>query len=98
MQFPFKTSPVKDSRKVSLSFIRLASLEEKEVLLDFLIQKGYQLMSEKMRDDNIVRAIAMPAIGLGVIGYGNIYVMAEQMYHGAKIYDDLDCFIADAIK
>ncbi|MDY0346255.1 MAG: hypothetical protein RBQ70_01180 [Acholeplasma sp.] len=98
MQFPFKTNPKKDSRKVSLSFIRLTSLEEKEVLLDFLIHKGYQLMSEKMRDDNIVRAIAMPAIGLGVIGYGNIYVMAEQMYHGAKVYDTLDGFMTESIQ
>ena len=92
MSFPFVKDPVKNPSKVCLCFVRIHSNYEKRALLNMLVKKGYQLMSESMRHDDLIQTIAIPVKGFGLVGYGSIYVMAEQSYHGATIYPNIGTF------
>lgn len=98
MRYPFMKHVLKDFSKVRLCFFKTDTLEEKLELLDVLLENGYLLMSDAMKKDESLKTLAIPTKGHGYIGYGNIYVMAEQTYHGAKIYKSVDVLIADILQ
>lgn len=93
MHFPFENDPKQDPKKVSMCFIQTDTLEEKQALLNLLVEKGYRLMSHDMQNDLSLETIAIPLHGLGFVGYASMHVRAEQTYHGAKTYPSLRDFL-----
>lgn len=84
--FPFKDVPTKDSNKVHFDFIRVTSKAEQKLIMDYLHELGFIPINETMNRDD-PRTLAIPLNNDDrVYGYAGIHVIAEQVYHGAKIY------------
>lgn len=89
MVFPFGDHPPKkDITKVHFTLVRTSNQSEKDLLFDFILKRGYTLMSEDMKTDHVFTVIGIPKNQSDkVIGYvSGIHVLAEQTYHGAVIY------------
>lgn len=85
MAFPFgDKTPEKNRNKVLFDIVRLDDLSRFELLLIQLIQQGYEISSNFKPHTGF---IALPLNQQDKqIGYVGIHVVAEQVYHGAKLY------------
>ncbi len=85
--FPFSDVPRKDSTKIQFDLVRVTSNEEQRLVFHFLDLKGLKPVNETMFDDD-PRTLAIPLNPKDkTFGYVGIHVLAEQVYHGANIYD-----------
>lgn len=91
MVFPFgDQTPEKNRNRVIFDIVRLDDLSRFEVLSIQFIEKGYVMPSSfKPRTGFIALPLNQKDKQIGYVG---IHVVAEQVYHGAKLYS-LDEFL-----
>lgn len=88
MGFPFGNRVIeKDPNNVYFDLVRLMNYDQKQKLFDFLKTKGLKPMGESMIFDQRLGFIAIPINPSDrTFGYVGVHVVAEQTYHGAKMY------------
>ena len=91
MVFPFgDQSPEKNRNRVFLDIVRLDDLSRFESFSIQLIEKGYGMSASfKPRTGFIALPLNQKDKQIGYVG---VHVVAEQVYHGAKLYS-LDEFL-----
>jgi len=99
MPFPFgEHAPEKDVKKVYFTFVEVNTNEDKKVLFDYLKSIGKDPMNPSMITDGKLGHIAIPLSDQdSTYGYIGIHSRAEQMYHGAKLYDNVDDYIKEKV-
>jgi len=99
MPFPFgEHAPKKDVRKVYFTFVELNTFKDKEIIFDYLKSKGKYPMNPSMITDGKLGCIAIPLSDQdSTFGYLGIHNRADQMYHGAKLYDNVDDYIKEKV-
>ena len=89
--FPFGNNvPRKDNDKVMYDFVETHSKEERYLLAFVLLIKGYGIDSHFCQQNGF-RAVGIPKnkdADLVSDGF-NIYVRAQQVYHGARNYPSI---------
>lgn len=97
MVFPFGgPPPKKDSRRVIMDIVSTSSKEEMKKLLDYLVDvEGCHNIFSIIPDDHPHHSFHVDFYHKKdkEFSFVGLHVHAEQVYHGAKSFKDVDSFI-----
>lgn len=97
MAFPFgEKSPKKDIRRVIMDIVTTSSKEEMKLLFAYLEKEEVKNVFDIQPDDYPSHTFHVDLYdkrdkSFSILG---LHVKAEQAYHGAKVFEDVETFIA----